>query len=103
MPEPCHRIPHLGTGPCILLHIREQTTLQVLLVGPSLLHSHLREAITLFIELQQVNAGVLVHKELTGKRTRCGKKLKNDICNMYTDEKKGLFFHLQRNKGLPLH
>jgi len=22
---------------------------------------------------------------------------------MYTDDKKGLFFHLQPNKGLPLH
>jgi hypothetical protein len=50
-----------------------------------------------------VNAGVLVHKEQTGKRTRCGKKLKNGICNVYNDDKKGLFFHLQPNKGLPFH
>ena len=73
------------------------------MVGPSLLHSHLRGDITLFTELQQMNAGVLVHKEQAGKRTRCGKKLKNDICNMYTDDKKGLFFHLQSNRGFPLH
>jgi hypothetical protein len=55
------------------------------------LNSYLREAITLFIELQQVDAEVLVHKEQTGKRTTCGKKLKNDICNKYTDEKKVCF------------
>jgi hypothetical protein len=61
------------------------------MAGTPLLHSHLKGDITLFIVLQQVNAGVLVHKEKTGKRTVCGKKLKNDICNMYTDDKKGLF------------
>jgi hypothetical protein len=46
---------------------------------------------------------MLVHKEQIGKSTQCGKKLNNDICNMYTDDRTGLFFHLQPNKGLPFH